>query len=131
MGEARYVLGVDIIRDRPSKLLGLCQKAYIEKVLGRFRMHYSKHVDTAVEKGLTLSLEQCPTIEDDKQKMSNVPYASAIGSLMYAMLCTRPDIYFAVGLVSCYRNLRTAHWQDVKRIIRYLRGTTGLVLCYQ
>jgi len=64
--------------------------------------------------------------------MSNVPYASAIGSLMYVMLCTRPNICFAVGLVSRYQsNPGLAHWQDVKRIMRYLRGITDLVLCYQ
>ena len=127
---SRYVLRVEIIRDRPRKLLGLCQKAYIEKVLECFRMH--KPVDTLVEKGLTLNLEQCLTTDDEKQKMSNVPYASAVGSLMYAMLCTRPDICFAVGLVSRYQsNPVTAHWQAVKRIMRYLRGTTDLVLCYQ
>ena len=132
MGEVRYVLGVEIIRDRPRNLLGLCHKAYIEKVLERFQRHYSKPVDTPVEKGLTLSLEQCPTTDDEKQKMSNVPYASTVGSLMYVMLCTRPDICFAVGLVSRYQsNPGTAHWQAVKKIMRYLRGTTDLVLCYQ
>ena len=53
--------------------------------------------------------------------MSNVPYTSAVGSLMYAMLCTRFDICFAVGLVSRYQsNLGTAHWQAVKRIMCYL-----------
>jgi len=57
MGETRYVLGVEIIRDRPRKLLDLSQKAYIEKVLECFRMLYSKPVDPPVEKGLTLSLE--------------------------------------------------------------------------
>ena len=61
MGEVRYVLEVEIIRDRPRKLIGLYQKAYIENVLERFRMHYSKLVDTSAEKGLTLSLEQCPS----------------------------------------------------------------------
>jgi len=60
MGEARYVLGVEIIRNHPKKLLGLSQEAYIKKVLERFRMHYSKPVGTPVEKGLTLSLNQCP-----------------------------------------------------------------------
>ena len=84
-------------------------------------MHYSKPVDTSVEKGLTLSLEKCQTTDDEKQKMSNVPYTSAAGSLMYAMLCTRPDICFAVGLVSRYQsNPGTAHWQAVKRIMCYL-----------
>ena len=68
MGEARYVLGVEIIKDRSRKLLGLCQKAYIEKVFERFRMHYSKPVDTPIDKGLTLSLEQCPTTDDENRK---------------------------------------------------------------
>ena len=67
MGEARYVLGVEIVRNRPKKLLGMSQEAYIKKVLERFRMHYSKPVDTPVEKCLTLSLDQCP--KTDKQKM--------------------------------------------------------------
>ena len=64
--------------------------------------------------------------------MARVPYASAVGSLMYAMLCTRPDICFAVGMVSRYQsNLGPIHWQAVKRIFRYLRGTLNLILCYQ
>ena len=51
--------------------------------------------------------------------MSNVPYSSAVGSLMYAMLCTRPDICFAVGLVSQYQsNPGREHWKAVKRILR-------------
>ena len=64
--------------------------------------------------------------------MKDVPYASVVGSLMYAMLCTRPDICFAVGLVSHYQsNLGPIHWQAVQRIMHYLCGTTDLVLCYQ
>jgi len=57
MGETRYVLGVEITRDRSKKLLGLSQEVYINKVLERFRMHYSKLVDTPLKKDLTLSLE--------------------------------------------------------------------------
>jgi len=64
MGEVRYVLGVEIIRNRSKKFLGLSQEACINKVVARFRMHYSKLMDTSVEKGLTLSLDQCP--ETDK-----------------------------------------------------------------
>ena len=104
MDEARYVLGIEITRNRSKKLLGLSQEAYINKILERFRMHYSKPVDTSVEKGLTLSLNQCPKTDKEKERMSNVPYASAVSSLMYYMLCTRPDICFAVGLVSRYRS---------------------------
>ena len=111
MGEARYVLGVEIFINRFKELLGLSQEAYINKILEQFRMHYSKPMDTPVEKGLTLSIDQCPKTDKEKERMSNVPYASAIGSLMYAMLCTRPDICFAVGLVSRYQsNPGLAHW---------------------
>jgi len=71
--------------------------------------------------------------DKEKERMSNVPYASAIGSLMYAMLCTRLYICITIGLVSHYQsNLRPAHWQVVKRIFHYLlHGTSDLVLCYQ
>jgi len=95
-------------------------------------MHYSKPVNTSVEKGLTLSLNQCPKTDQEKEKMKDVPYANVVGSLMYGMLCTRSGICFAVGLVSRYQsNPRPTHWQTVKRIMRYLRGTTDLVICYQ
>ena len=63
--------------------------------------------------------------------MSKVPYASAVGSLMYAMVCTRPDIAHAVGVVSRYmNNPGKEHWMAVKWILRYLRGTTNQALCF-
>ena len=68
----------------------------------RFRMYYSKLVDTPVERGLALSINQCPKIDIEKEPMNNIPYTSAMGSLMHAMLCTRHDIYLVVGLASHY-----------------------------
>ena len=63
--------------------------------------------------------------------MFKVPYASAIGNLMYAMLCTRLDICFAISMVSRYQsNPGPAHWKGVKRILRYLRETIDHALCY-
>ena len=82
MGEVRYVLGVEISKNRSKKLHGLSLEAYIDKVLECFRMHYSKPVDAPIEKGLTLSSDQCPKTDKEKERMSNVPYASVIGSLM-------------------------------------------------
>ena len=64
-------------------------------------MHNSKPIDTPIEKGHTLSLDDCPKSKKEKRERTRVPYASAIGSLMYAMLCTRLDIYF---MVDCYQN---------------------------
>ena len=123
MGEAKYVLGMEIVKNRTKKLLGMYQEAYIKRVLESFRMHYSKPVDTPVEKGLTLSLDQCPKTDQEKEKMKYVPYANVVGSLMYAMLCIWPDICFAVDLVSYYQsNPGPTYWQAVKRIMCYLRG---------
>ena len=51
-------------------------------------MHYSKPVDTPIEQDLILSLDQCPKGDKEKERMNNIPYASAVGSLVYAMLCT-------------------------------------------
>jgi hypothetical protein len=64
--------------------------------------------------------------------MSRVPYASAVGSLMYAMVCTRPDIAHAVGVLSRYMSKPgKEHWTTVKRVFRYLRGTASYGLCYE
>jgi len=74
------------------------------------------------------------SLENPKEKaqMSRVLYASAIGSLMYVMLCTRADVYFAVGLVSrCQSDLGLSYWKVIKRILRYLKGTSDSAMCYQ
>ena len=102
MGEVRYILRVKIVRNHPKKLLWLCQEAYIKRVLEYFQIHYSKPVNIPVEKGLTFSFDQRPKTDDEKEKISDVPYASAVGSFMYAMGFTRSNIFLAVGLVSHY-----------------------------
>ena len=104
MGEANYVLGVKIVRDRQKKLLCLSQETYMKKVLERFHINNSKPIDTPVDRAFQLTLDHCPKKEEEKRQMSKVPYASAVGSLMYAILCTRPDICYAVGLVSRYQS---------------------------
>ena len=67
-------------------------------------MSSCKPVDTPVSKSEVLSQNMCPRNLEEEKEMSNVPYSSAVGSLMYAMLCTRPDICFVVGLVSRYQS---------------------------
>ena len=86
MGEARYILGMEIIRNCPKRHLGMSLEAYIKKVSEQFSMHYFKPINTPVKKGLILSLYQFPKTDKEKAVMSNVPYASTIGSLTYAML---------------------------------------------
>ena len=78
-----------------------------------------------------LSKSQSPSKIEDITKMKNVPYREAVGSLMYAAMGTRPDIAFATSTVAQFSdNPGWAHWEAVKRIYRYLKGTKDLVLTY-
>ena len=94
-------------------------------------MHDCQPMDTPVERNLSLSLDMCPKSPVEKEQMSKVPYSSAVRSLMYAMMCTLLDICYAVGLASKFQsNPGIKHWMTMKRILRYLKGTTDYVLCY-
>ncbi|KAL1198052.1 Retrovirus-related Pol polyprotein from transposon TNT 1-94 [Cardamine amara subsp. amara] len=122
LGAANKILGMEILRDRTQKKLFLSQKGYIQKVLDRFGMSTSKPIDTPSAANLHLTM--CvPQSEDEKKYMSRVLYASVVGSLMYAMVCTRPDLAHAVSVVSRFMGQPgKEHWLAVKRIFRYLRG---------
>lgn len=78
-----------------------------------------------------LSSDLSPKTQEDKDFMENIPYRSAVGSIMYAMVSTRPDITHAVGVVSRFMsNPGKSHWEAVKWILRYLKGTAGYALCF-
>ena len=63
--------------------------------------------------------------------MSSIPYPLVVGSIMYAMLCTRPDVAYALGIVSRFQaNPREDHWKAVKNIFKYLRKTKDIFLIY-
>ena len=131
LGEANYILGIKLVRDRKNKLLALSQASYIDKILVRFNMENSKRGSLPFRHGIHLSKEQSPKTPEQKERMSRIPYASAVGSLMYAMLCTRPDICYAVGVVSRYQSdPGEEHWIAVKHILKYLRRTRDYMLVY-
>ena len=95
-------------------------------------MKDSKLVNVPIPVGVKLSAEQCPKIQEEEEDMSCVPYESAVGSLMYAMFCTRPDIAHAVGVFNKFMSIPgKEHWTTVKWVFRYLCGTSDYGLCYQ
>ncbi|XXG79495.1 hypothetical protein AAC387_Pa09g0546 [Persea americana] len=129
LGAANQIIGIRISRDMKDRTLKLSQAEYVERVLNKFNMHGAKPVSTPLASHFKLSKELSPKTEQEKENMSKVPYASAVGSLMYAMVCTRPDIAHAVGVVSRFMsNPGKMHWEAVKWILRYLRGTTKAAL---
>ncbi|KAK9028101.1 hypothetical protein V6N11_067915 [Hibiscus sabdariffa] len=131
LGEAAYILGVKIYRDRSRRLLDLSQSTYIDKVLKRFSMEESKRGFLPMRHGISLSKEMCPSTPQERERMSQIPYASAIGSIMYAMICTRPDLSYALSMTSKYQaNPGEGHWTIVKNILKYLRRTKDVFLVY-
>ena len=104
LGEASYVLGIEIHRDRRKYALGLSQRAYIEKVLKKFNMHKCSATPAPIEKGNQYGTWQCPKNEYERNQMKAVPYASAVGSLQYAQVCTRPDLAFVTGLLGRFQS---------------------------
>ena len=94
-------------------------------------MDQSKKGVLPVLQGVKLSQTQCPTTSKDREKMKGVPYASAIGSIMYVLLCTRHDVYLAISLVGRYQsNPGVDHWTAVKNILKYLKRTKDMFLVY-
>nr|GEY81212.1 retrotransposon protein, putative, Ty1-copia subclass [Tanacetum cinerariifolium] len=129
LGEATYILGIKIYHDRSKQLIGLCQKAYIEKILKRFYMENSKRGTIPMQEKLKLSKSQGASTPPEKQRMQNIPYASAVGSIMYAVRCTRPDVAFAQNMTSRFQqNPGEEHWTAVKNILKYLRNTKDMFL---
>ena len=131
LGEAAYILGIRIYRDRSKRLIGLSQSTYLDKILKRFKMENSKKGNLPLHHGIKISKDLCPKTDEELERMSRVPYASAIGSIMYAMTCTRPDVSFALSMVSRHQqNPGEGHWTAVKSILKYLRNTKERLLVY-
>jgi hypothetical protein len=119
LGEATYILGIKVYRDRSKRLIELSQDVYIDKILNRFNMQDSKKGFLPMSHVITLSKKQCPSELDEQERMRVIPYASAIGSIMYAMLCTCPNVSYAPSATSTYQsNYGEAHWIIVKNILK-------------
>nr|GEY14218.1 retrovirus-related Pol polyprotein from transposon TNT 1-94 [Tanacetum cinerariifolium] len=91
-----------------------------------------KPVPTLLAPHFKLSSHECPKFEEDKEDMSHVSYSSAVGSLIYAMVRTRPDLAHDVSVTSRYmHNPGKMHWEVVKCILRYLKGASNIGLCFK
>jgi hypothetical protein len=132
LGASNFILGIEIKRVRKRRKLWLNQRKYVETILQRFNMHKRKPVKVPIPVGVKLYADQCPKTHEEEEDMSCVPYVSAVGSLMYAMVCIRPDIAHEVGGLSRYMSKPgKEHWTTVKRVFRYLCGTASYGLYYE
>ncbi|RVX20927.1 Retrovirus-related Pol polyprotein from transposon TNT 1-94 [Vitis vinifera] len=105
-------------------------KKYIEKLMQAFHMDHSKPVSTPLAQHFKFDHSTLPSTDEEVEYMKSVPYSSVVGSLMYAMVCIRPDLAFAVSVVSRFMsNPGKAHWEAVKWIMRYLRVQVVYAWC--
>lgn len=132
LGEPKKFLGIQIMRDRENKIIKLSQTEYIKSMLERFKMNNSKPVKTPI---VTNEAEKKRMIDQDKkneESIKEIPFREAIGSLLYLASATRPDITYAVNALSRRQsNFDNEDWIKVKRVFRYLKGTTNLGLIYK
>ncbi|KAL8101103.1 hypothetical protein AgCh_033113 [Apium graveolens] len=132
LGNSSFILGIHIHQVRSRGILGLSQKSYIEKIPERYGMNDCAPIDTPVSKGDKFSLKQCPKNELEIREMKRILYASAVGSLMHAQVCTRLDITFIVGMLGRYlSNPGMEQWKAVKRVLRYLKKIKDYMLTYR
>ncbi|GJW46078.1 retrotransposon protein, putative, ty1-copia subclass [Tanacetum coccineum] len=124
LGEAAFILGIKIYRDRSKRLIGLSQSAYMDKILRIFKMDTSKRGYILMQERLDLNKTQGASTPEEVKRMQNLPYASVVGSIMYDVRSTRPDVAFAQNIISRFQqNPREPHWTAVKTILKYLRNT--------
>jgi hypothetical protein len=124
MGVASYVLGIEIHRDGQKGVLGFSQKSHRENVLKRYNMHKCNASPGPIVKGDKFREYQCLKNQYEKNKTKSIPYALAIGSIMYDQVCTRPDLAFTTEMLGRYqKNPGIDHWKAVKKALMYLQGT--------
>ena len=114
LGAAQKILGMKIEWEWARKRLYLSHEKYIEDVLRRYRMEGFQSITSPLATYFRLSKEDSPSTDEDRADMQDVPYASAVGNLMYVMICTQPDIAYAVSTINRYMaNPGRQHWATV------------------
>ncbi|KAI5327347.1 hypothetical protein L3X38_026743 [Prunus dulcis] len=130
VGDAIFVLGIEIQRDQAQGLLGLSQKTYIERILKRFDMSMCYGQKVPLAKG-DLKKEHCPKNKEEDE-MRNKPYASLVGSIIYAQVYRRPDLALCISKMERFQsNPGMQHWIAGKKVLRYLQRTKAYVLIYR
>ena len=128
-GEPEWFLGMR--HRRAPGLVTLDQAAYTAKLLEKFNMTDSRPVGSPADPSTRLTVAMSPKTDSERADMAVVPYREAVGSLMYLAVGTRPDISAAVGIAARYMaNPGRQHWQAVKRIFRYLKGTPNIGIIF-
>lgn len=131
LGKAKYILGIEIVKDETNGSISINQKGNIQQVLCRFKMDDCNPMSSPLDTNQTLTKEMAPKNDHEKGEMKDIPYQEAIGSILFIAQVTRPDIQYAASLLSRFNNNPgKAHWIATKRVLRYLKGTMDYSITY-
>jgi hypothetical protein len=128
LGPVSLFLGMEVVRESERRLLKLSQHKYVRELLEKYSMQNCAAVRSPLAAGAKLSREG-EGAGDDLE--AGVPYSELVGALLYLSVCTRPDIAYAVGLLARFMSApKKQHWMAAKRVLRYLKGTPDLGICF-
>jgi hypothetical protein len=128
-GAIHWLLGVEIRRNLDLRTIHLSQRAYLEAIIARYGFSDIKPRAVPMDPHLSLSREHCARTVEDFAFMKNKPFREALGALMYASVVSRPNITYAVGQLARYQDSPgPTHWNALKHIYQYLKGTLDLEL---
>ncbi len=129
LGEPKWFLGIQLVRNRESRTIELSQRSLIEAALKKYGLDDSSKYSTPADTKVHLSKNDCPQNDFEKETMENVPYREAVGTLMYIAQRTRPDILHSASVCAQFNaNPGVAHWKAVKRVYKYLNESRDKVL---
>jgi hypothetical protein len=125
LGEARHFLGMHITRDRPKKLLTINQSSFLKQILSETRMSDCRPISTPMVPNISLTKSSAPLTQTEVEQFVHMPYARVVGELNFAMRVSRPDIAYAVSVLSKYlSNPGIEHYRQLHHLLRYLCGST-------
>ena len=129
-GDAEWILGCRITRNRSKRLLMLDQEQFITSILHQFGMEHCNPVGSPLPKW-RLTPDFCPSTDDERKAADLLPYCAIVGKCMYLSTCTRPDIAYAVReLARFMSNYGQRHFEAAKHLLRYLQGTRSRGIIY-
>ena len=125
LGDASFILGMRITRDRTRRVILLDQQSYINRTGNTYGVVPSLSNKLMIPMDKRPSVKDAPVSDKEKASMNDYPYRAIIGSLMYSALSTRPDIAYAVAALAQHSsNPGMAHWSAARRIVQYLIDTS-------
>jgi hypothetical protein len=129
LGPVHWHIGLNVAHNWMAAAISLLQHAYISLILACFGLEDVKPLSMPMDPAANLSKDQSPQMPEERTNMSHVPYCKAVVELMYATVGTQPDIVFTMEILACFaKNPGCSHWEAVKCVFLYLKGTVTFQL---